>query len=58
MFRAVGGEEGIGEETLEGVAAVARSVLDVVAHGLLELLHERLRRRAQLLDDLVPLVDI
>ena len=58
MLCAVGGEEGVGEEAFEGVAAVARSVLDVVAHRLLELLHERLRRCTQLLDDLIPLVDI
>ena len=58
MFGAVGREELIGEEALDTVTTVARSVLHVIAHRLLQLLHERLRGRAQLLDNLVPLVDV
>lgn len=55
---AVAGEEDVGEEPLEGVSGVARAVLDVVAHGGLQARHEGGRGRAQLLDDLVPLVDV
>lgn len=55
---AVAGEEYVGEEPLEAVAGVPRPVLHVVAHRRLQPRHERRRRSAQLLNDLVPLVDV
>lgn len=54
----VGGEEHVWEELLEAVPGVARPVFHVGPDRLVELHEEVLRRSAQLLDDLVPLVDI
>lgn len=58
MLGAVGREEEIGEELVECVACVSRPVLDVIAHGGLQALHKLLRGCAQLLNNLVPLVDV
>ena len=58
VLRAVRREEHVGEELVEGVAGVAGPVLHVVAHGRLQPLHEVWRRRAQLLNHLVPLVNV
>lgn len=57
VFR-VRGEQDVGEELLKAVAGVPRPVLHVGPHRLVELHQELLRRRAQLLDHLVPLVDV
>lgn len=57
MFR-VRMEQHIGEELLEAVPSVSRSVLHVRPHRLVQLHQELLRWRAQLLNHLVPLVDI
>ena len=54
----VGGEQHVREELLEAVAGVAGPVLHVRPHRLVELHEELLRGRAQLLDHLVPLVDV
>lgn len=54
----VSGEEHVREELLEAVASVARPVLNVGSDRLVELHQEVLRRRAQLLDDLVPLINV
>ena len=58
MLRGIGGEEDVGKELLESVARVLGPVLDVVADRGLQALHELGGRRAQLLDDLVPLIDV
>jgi len=54
----VGGEQDVGEELLEAVAGVARPVLHVGPHRLVQLHQELQGRRSQLLDHLVPLVDV
>lgn len=51
-------KQDVGEKLLEAVAGVPRPVLDVGPHRLVELHQELLRRRPQLLDHLVPLVNI
>ena len=51
-------EQAVWEELGEGEAGVLWPVLHVVPHRGLQLLHELCVRRAQLLDDLVPLVDV
>lgn len=51
-------EQHVREQLLEGVARVSRSVLHVRPHRLVQLHQELLRRRPQLLNHLVPLVDI
>ena len=51
-------EEHIREELLRGVACILGPVFHVVSDGGLELFHEVLGGRAELLDDLVPLVDV
>lgn len=57
VFR-VCGKQDVGEELLEAVASVPRPVLHVGPHRLVELHQKLLRRCAQLLDHLIPLVDI
>lgn len=54
----VSGEEAVGEELGKGEAGILWPVLHVVPHCGLELLHELQRGRAQLLNHLVPLVDV
>lgn len=54
----VSGEKAVGEELREGEARVLWSVLHVVPHCGLQLLHELWRGGSQLLDHLVPLVDV
>jgi len=54
----VGGKEDVGEELLKRVTSVLGSIFDVISHSWLETLHELYRRRAELFDDLIPLVDI
>lgn len=54
----VRGEQNVGEELLETVAGVARSVLHVGPDRLVEFHQELLGRRPQLLDHLIPLVNI
>lgn len=54
----VGGKQDVREELVEAVAGVPRPVLHVGPHRLVELHQELLRRRPELLDHLVPLVDI
>ena len=54
----LGGEEDVREEPLEAVARVPGPVLHVVPDGGLQPPHEVLAGRAELLDDLVPLVDV
>lgn len=51
-------EQHIREELLEAVTSVSRPVLHVCPHGLVQLHQELQRWRAQLLNHLVPLVDI
>lgn len=51
-------EQHIREELLEAVPGVSRSVLHVRPHRLVQLHQELLRWRPQLLNHLVPLVDI
>ena len=51
-------EQAVWEELGEGEAGVLWPVLHVVADRGLQLLHELCLRRAQLLYDLVPLVDV
>lgn len=51
-------KQDIREELLEAVASVPRPVLHVRPHRLVELHQELLRRRPQLLDHFIPLVDI
>lgn len=58
VLAAVGGEQQVGEQFVEREAGIARPVLDVVADRRLQPDHELSGRRAQLLDDLVPLVDV
>ena len=54
----VSGEKAVGEELGKGEARVLWPVLDIVPHCGLELLHELRWGCAQLLDHLVPLVDV
>ena len=58
VLRAVRGEEHVREELLKGVAGVLGPVLYVVPDGWLESFHEVWGRGSQLLDDLVPLVNV
>lgn len=51
-------EKAVGEELGEGEACVLWPVLHVVPHCGLKLLHEIGRGRSQLLNHLVPLVDV
>lgn len=51
-------EQHVGEQLLEGVARISWSVLHIRPHRLVQLHQELLRRRPQLLNHLVPLVDI
>lgn len=51
-------EKAVGEQFRKGEAGVLRPVLDVVPHCGLKLLHELWRGCSQLLDHLVPLVDV
>lgn len=51
-------KQDVREELVEAVAGVPRPVLHVGPHRLVELHQELLGRRPQLLDHLVPLVDI
>ncbi len=51
-------EQHVWEELLKAVSSIARPVLHVSPHRLVELHHELLRRCAQLLDHLVPLVNV
>lgn len=54
----VSGEKAVWEQFGEGEAGVLRPVLHVVSHSGLQLLHELWRGRSQLLDHLIPLVDV
>lgn len=58
VLGAVSGEEDVREELLEGVSRVLGPVLHIVAHCRLQTFHELLGRGAQLLYDLVPLIDV
>lgn len=51
-------EENIREKLFETVPCVSGSVLYIGPNGLVQLQHELLRRRTQLLDHLIPLVNI
>lgn len=51
-------EKAVREELGEGEAGILWSVLHIVPHCGLELLHELWGRCAQLLDHLVPLIDV
>lgn len=51
-------EKAVGEEFGKGEACIFGTVLDIVPHCGLKLLHELWRRRTQLLDHLVPLVNV
>ncbi len=51
-------EEAIREELGEGQAGVFRPVLHIVTHRRLQFLHELRRGRAELLYNLIPLVDV
>lgn len=57
VFR-VCGEEDVRKELLKAVAGIPRSVLHVGPHRLVELHQELLRRCPQLLNHLIPLVNI
>lgn len=54
----VGREEHIGEELLKAVASIARPVFNIRPDRLVQLHEKVLRRSAQLLNNLVPLVDV
>lgn len=54
----VGREQHIRKELLKAVPSVARPVFHVRSHGLVELHEEILRWGAELLNYLVPLVDV
>lgn len=51
-------EQHVREQLVETEARIARPVLHIVAHRWLQPQHELLRWRSQLLNDLVPLVDV
>lgn len=51
-------KQDVGEELLKAVASIPWPVLHVGPHRLVELHQELLRRCPQLLDHLIPLVDI
>lgn len=58
MFGAVRRKQHVREELLEGVARILRPILHVVAHGWLQSFHEVCGGRAELLYNLIPLVDV
>lgn len=57
VFR-VCGKQDVREELLKAVASIPWPVLHIGPHRLVELHQELLRRCPQLLDHLIPLVDI
>lgn len=58
VFARVAGEQNVREKLLERVPCIARSIFDVISHSWLQSSHKISTRSAQLLDDLVPLVDV
>ena len=58
VFLAVRREEYIGKELLTRIARVLWPVLDVVPHARLQPFHKLQRRRAELLDNLIPLINV
>ena len=58
MLGAVGWKQDVRKQFLKRVAGVLRSVLNIISHGRLEPPHEVRRRRAELFNDLIPLVNV
>ena len=51
-------EENVWEESLDRVARIPGSILNIVAYCCLQTVHELSRGRAELFDDLVPLINV